>query len=79
MTLGISGDPVAHFFMGMVVLESLVPDDVNNYWMTVMKTIVFSACLAEVFRAFAGLNLCSEEQDWAVKANFWNVKRMARC
>jgi len=31
MTLGISGDPVAHFFMGMVVLESLVPDDVNNY------------------------------------------------
>ena len=43
MTVGISGDPVAHFVMGVVMIEILVPDDVNNYWMTVMKAIVFSA------------------------------------
>lgn len=43
MTVGISGDPVAHFFMHVVMIEILVSDDVNNYWMTVMKAIVFSA------------------------------------
>lgn len=43
MTVGISVDPVAHFFMDVVMIEILVSDNVNNYWMTVMKAIVFSA------------------------------------
>lgn len=42
LTVGISGDPAAHVFMGILTIEILVPDNAINYCVTVMKVSIKS-------------------------------------
>lgn len=42
LTVGISGDPAAHVFMGILTIEILVPDNALNYCVTVMKVSIKS-------------------------------------